>query len=489
MTNRPISFRLAAALAGISLAAALLLSGCAKVGPEYVRPDIQMPQTWNSTPETTPAARTGRESLAQWWTRFNDPVLTSLVQRALGGNLSLREAVARVKQARAQRLIARADLLPGFTLSASAGFSESRFGGEWKASESYGLGLDVSWEADIFGRTRLEMEAVLADYEAAREDYNGVMVSLAAEMATAYIDLRTYQKRLEAAHETLKLQQETAELTQIKYQTGMAGALNVEQAAYSLESTRSQIPDLESGVEEMKNRLAVLLGGWPGELNQELTAPGPIPQGSLETDLGVPADLIRRRPDIRAAERRLAGETIRVGATKAGFYPRLTLTGSLGLDSSELIDFFSDDAASVGLGVGFSWSIFNQDEKQGSIQVQTAQQEQALIDYQTALRTAVEEVENAMTSMAKEIQKQQFLAKAVDSAQEAASLALQEYESGITDFENVLETQQSLASFKDKLSQSYGQAALNLIVMYKALGGGWLAEEESPEASTASKIN
>ena len=327
------------------------------------------------------------------------------------------------------------------------------------------------------------MEAVLADYEAARENYNDVMVSLVAEVAAAYIELRTYQQRLEAAHETLKLQTETAELARIKYQTGITGALDVEQAAYSLESTRSQLPNLESGVEEMKNRLAVLLGGWPGELNKELSAPGDIPKAILESDLGVPADLVRRRADIRAAERRLAAETIRIGVTKADYYPRLTLRGSLGLSASEIGDIVSDDAASVGLGVGFSWSIFNKDEVLGNIEAQTSAQEQALVEYESTLRTAVEEVENAITSLAKEAQRRKYLTKALTSAEEASSLALQEYENGISDFQNVLGTQQSLASFRDQVSQSYGQSALNLIVMYKALGGGW-SGKDLPDSET-----
>jgi NodT family efflux transporter outer membrane factor (OMF) lipoprotein len=359
----------------------------------------------------------------------------------------------------------------------------------WKftTTESYGAGLDVSWEANLFGKTTREIEAALADYQAALEDLRDVMVSLTAETATAYVRLRTFQKRLATARENLRLQTETLELTKIKYQTGLAGALDVEQAAYSLESTRAQIPDLEAGLEETKNRLAVLLGSWPGELDKELSAEGKIPEGALETAIGLPADLLRRRPDIRAAERRLASQTAQIGVAQSELYPKLKLSGSLGLSAVTLSGLFSPAAMAAALGAGFSWKIFNLEEVRANIEIQSALQEEALLEYEATLRTAMEEVENALTDLINEARKQEALTKGVQAAREAARLALQEYQSGLADFQNVLSTQQSLISFNDKLDQSRGQATLNLITIYKALGGGWSSQGPAGVSTATTK--
>ena len=479
----------AATLAGIALTAVLLLLfGCATVGPDYVRPDLKAPQAWSTSAAATAPApeKAPGEAPEKWWTLFQDPVLTGLVQRIVAGNLSLKQALARIVQARAQRRAARADLLPGASWSTSAsvsGYYDNADG--WSRSESYSTALDVSWEVDLFGRIARGVEAARADYLAAQEDRRDVLVSLAAEAVTAYINLRTYQKRLESARENLELKSETLDLTKIKYQTGMAGALNVEQAAYSLESTRAQIPALEASIGELMNRLAVLLGGWPGDLEGELKAPRPIPTGDLKTALGAPIDLIRRRPDLRALEQRLAAQTARLGEAQGGLYPRLTLNGSLGLSSPELGDLVSKEAMEAGVGVGFSWSVFNRESIKGGIEKQNALLEEARLEYETTLRTAVEEVENALLNMIKEEEKAGFLSKAVASAQEAAQLALQEYESGITDFQTVLETQQSLSSLKDDLSQSLGQGALNMVTLHKALGGGWPLEEGAQTSPAA----
>ena len=268
----------------------------------------------------------------------------------------------------------------------------------------------------------------------------------------------------------------------------MAGALDVEQAAYSLESTRSQIPSLETGLQEVKNSLAVLLGGWPGDLDQKLAATAPIPQGKSQIVLGVPADLLRRRPDIRAAERRLAAQTARIGVAEGELYPKLTVSGSMAYESLGLTGLISPASMVGALGGAVSWQIFNQESIRGNIQVQTELQKQALLNYESTLRTAVQEVENALTGVLKESQKQKTLVKAVTAARAAAALALQGYESGINDFQSVLQTQQALTSLEDSLSQSRGNSSQNLISLYKALGGGWSPEGLPGEKAAGQKL-
>ena len=483
-TKRAKSLRLIASGLALALAFAAL-PGCMTVGTDYTGPKVQMPTNWRA--ETGETAKTGRaEKLADWWKAFNDPLLNELLDKALANNLDLKSAVSAVRQARANRRMVAGDIYPAATAKASSTESQSRRDDlNWYDHESHRLGLDLSWEIDLFGRIRRGVEAADAKSQAAEEDMRNVRVSLVAETAGAYISLRTYQKRLAMARENLRLQRETLALTKVKYQTGMAGALDVEQAAYSLESTRSQIPDLETGLKEMKNSLAVLLGSWPGDLDQKLEATAPIPQGGSQVVLGVPADLLRRRPDIRAAERRLAAQTAQVGVAEGDLYPKLTVSGSMAYESLGLSGLISPASMVAALGGAVSWKIFNQESIRGNIQVQTELQKQALLTYESTLRTAVKEVENALTAVLKEAQKQKTLVKAVGSARAATALALQGYESGISDFQSVLQTQQSLTSLEDRLSQSRGQSAQNLITLYKALGGGWSPQGLPAAASPA----
>ena len=456
------------------LLAALLLAGCVSAGPDYKPPEIKMPGQWKDRTGGQTLTEADHKALADWWTRLDDPVLTDLVQRAVAGNLNLKAAETRVKEVRLRRLTARANLLPGLSASGRRSITRSMDENEELVDrEAYSLGLDVSWEIDIFGGTRRDMEAAEADYQAAREDLRDVLVSLTAETATAYVQLRTYQKRLELTRQSLRIQEESVELTRIKYQTGLAGALDVEQAVYSLESTRSQVPDLEAGISEMKNRLAVLLGAWPGELDKELASKAPIPAGTLQKALGVPADLLRRRPDIRAAERQLAAQTARVGSAEAELYPKLNFSGSLAWDALTLSGLITPANFVSMLATGITWNLFNKGTVRANIKIQTALQEEALIAYENTLHTAVEEVENAFTSLATETNKQEALTKALAAATSAAELANHQYTAGLSDFQNVLETQRSMISFQNQLAASQGQSTLNLIVMYKALGGGW----------------
>ena len=455
----------------------VLLSSCA-VGPDYKKPDIDMPGTYHKQQAVSEDTATDNfEALAKWWTLLDDPLLTHLIDAAVANNRDFKKAEYRVKEARYRRRISQADLVPSLSTSGSAA---RRYSGKTENTQnSFQVGLDAGWELDIFGGTRRKIEASQAEYEASWEDLRSVLVSLTAEVAINYVQLRTFQKRLVWAENNLQLQAEALDLTQLKFKTGLGQGLDVDRAAYNLVSTRAQIPSLQSGMDEIRNRLAVLLGEWPGEITDILSAPAPIPASELEIAVGIPADLLRRRPDIRRAERVLAAQTAQIGAAEAEAYPGFNLQGNLGYESLALSGLISPASLAAGILSGISWPIFQGGAIRNNIKVQTELQKQALFDYETAIYVAVEEVENALYALASEHERIKYLTVAARSAKDAADVALQQYEAGLSDFENVLETQRSLTNFQDQLAQSRGLAALDLVSLYKALGGGWTPIDHS----------
>ena len=449
----------------------LFLTSCA-VGPEYLKPDIDMPGTYHKGAAVSEDATVDADkALSKWWTHLDDPLLARLIDAAVANNRDFKKAESRVKEARYRRQISRADLVPSLSTSGSA---SRRYNGKTEDTQnSFQFGLDSSWELDLFGGTRRKIEASQAEYEASREDLRSVLVSLTAEVAITYVQLRTFQKRLVWAENNQQLQTEALDLTQLKFKTGLGQGLDVDRAAYNLASTRAQIPSLQSGMDEIRNRLAVLLGEWPGEITDILLAPAPIPASELEIAVGIPADLLRRRPDIRRAERVLAAQAAQIGAAEAEAYPGFNLQGNLGYESLALSGLISPASLAAGILSGISWPIFQGGAIRNNIKVQTELQKQALFDYETAIYVAVEEVENALYALASEHERIKYLTVAARSAKDAADVALQQYEAGLSDFENVLETQRSLTNFQDQLVQSRGLAALDLVSLYKALGGGW----------------
>ena len=316
----------------------LVLTGCATVGPDYVPPKKSVSKDWHtqlkgglSTEEMDP------QTLAAWWTTLNDPELSSLIDRAVLGNLDLKKALARVREARARRGMAKADLFPTLDATGSATWSRSsKDTGTGKTSDLYAASFDAGWELDIFGGVRRSVEAAGADLQASQEDLRDVLVSLLAEVALNYVEVRTYQARLAVAEANLEAQSETYQLTLWRYQAGLSDELAVQQARYNLENTRSQIPTLRTGLEEAMNRIAVLLGEQPGKVHGELEKREPIPVIPLKVAVGVPADVLRRRPDVRRAERQLAAQTARIGVATADLYPKFTLSGSIGLEALSL---------------------------------------------------------------------------------------------------------------------------------------------------------
>lgn len=452
----------------------IFILGCAMVGPNYTSPLVPLPNHWRNlfSKKTSQQA----ELLKTWWQVFQDPVLNELVQKAASNNHDIKEALSRVREARFYRLKSRSAFYPNVNATASADKSRSGDSDDLRDSgstELYSAGFDAGWELDLFGGVRRDAEAYQADLEAEKEDLNDVMVTLLAEVATNYIDLRTYQARLAVAQSNVAAQKETWQLLDSLARSGSGDELAVAQARYNLESSRAGIPDLEVGLEEAMNRLAVLTGQPAGSLHQKLSAKQPVPQVSSEIAVGVPADVIRQRPDIRRAERELAAQTARIGVATADLYPKLTLSGTIGLEALKLSDLFSLSNRMWSYGPGFSWQLFDAGAIRNNIKVQEELAQQALIRYESAVLTALEEVENALIAYAKQQQKLSRLEAAVDAARKAAQMAEYQYTTGMIGFSDVLDAQRSQLSFEDQLVESKGAALSGLVTLYKALGGGW----------------
>jgi multidrug efflux system outer membrane protein len=464
---------------GLSMALALLifiiLAGCAAVGPDYVAPETVPPAAWHSElRQGLSADPMDPRLLADWWTTLQDPVLSGLIEQAVKNNLDLKQALAKVREARARRGITQAGQFPVLDASGSASRSKSsENAGSGTTRSFYSAGFDAGWEVDIFGGIRRQVEAAEADLEASRDNLRDVLVSLTAEVALNYLDVRTLQKNLEVAENNLAIQKEAYDFISWRNQAGLSNELEVQQARYNLENTRAQVPVLRSRLEAAKNRLAVLIGKVPGGLHELLAENRPIPVVPPTVAVGVPAETLRRRPDIRRAERNLAAQTARIGVATADLYPKFRLAGSIGLESLKSSELFKSASETWGIVPGVSWNIFDAGAIRQNIEVQSAIQEQFLLAYEAAILGALEEVENGLTAYAEEQLRRQRLLAAVDAARQAEKLASQEYFAGLVDFTNVLDAQRSLLSFEEQLAISDGAVTSDLVRLYKALGGGW----------------
>lgn len=456
-----------------ALAAVLLVfAGCKAVGPDYTEPKWREPDL--SDLKTHSGLDITPEELALWWQVFDDPVLTNLVERAFGNNLTLADSLAQIREARARLGVSEAGLLPEVDAEGSyQRFRKSGNAGIPGDGDHYQAGFDAQWELDIFGRRRRSVEAAEAAFQASCATFENVWVMVAAETATSYVKYQESQKRIEVAKANLELQSDTLEILVSRAQAGIGDDLAVEQARYNLEQTRATIPGLQNSSDRALNALAVLTGVMPGELDLEIVRNGKVLNAPVRTVIGIPAAALRQRPDVRAAERRLAARCAEIGVSEADLYPTFALGGSIGLESLVSGDFFKSDSRFYSLGPIFSWPIFRGGSIRANIEVKKALHEQAFVNYESTILNAVSELRNVMSAYVREYERLESLRKAADAARNAVAISQDKYKQGLSDFNSVLDAQRSLLKFEDLVVISQGLTAVDLIGIYKALGGGW----------------
>ena len=483
-------------LKGVVAVSIVGVGGCA-VGPDYHHPAVRVPVAWSSP--VTNGLTDSASTLSSWWTLFNDVKLDSLIQRAARSNLDLRVAEARLRQARAVRESSAADFLP--SLDATGSYARAKqsqnqpligslplppnFPFEYSV---YNAGFDASWEIDVFGGKRRAFEATTAEWEGAMEARNDAMVSLLAEVARNYVELRGNQCRLEIAQRNLKLQAEALELTRDRFQVGVANELDVTRSAALLAGMHAAIPPLNTAVRGAMYGISVLLGQEPGELVAELSPPMPLPPTPPEVPIGLPSDLLRRRPDVRRAERQLAAETARIGVAKSDWYPKLSLTGDVGTESVSLSKWFEPESLFWSVGPSLQWRALDFARVRAEVRGQTAVQAAALATYEKTVLISLQEAENALVTYAQEQNRRRALADEVTENRRSLEMANGLYAEGRVNFLDVLDVRRSLYESDDQLAASDQAVSLDLIALYKALGGGWepLTRQPAKTLSTAS---
>ncbi|MCB1900849.1 efflux transporter outer membrane subunit [Cognatazoarcus halotolerans] len=469
---RPLRWRHAGLLAALLLA----LGGCASVGPDYRPLAPQAPAEWHAAHITGDA---GQHSLERWWQQFGDAQLVALIEQSFRANPDLLAARASLRASRALERAALADRDPGLTASASSGASKR---GGAAVNESWVAGFDADWEIDLFGGIRRGIEAAQADSAAAAASLADAHASLAAEVALDYITLRTAQARLQIAQRNLASQEETLQITDWRAQAGLASSVDVEQSRTNTEQTRAQIPSLRTSIASAANRLSVLTGEAPGRL-QETLATGRLPDMPAAIAVGIPADVLRQRPDVRAAERTLAAEVARTGVAEADRYPSFRLSGTLALESVAFSALGNGASVLRSITAGISGVLFDGGRLQAQVDRQDAVREKSLQNYRGTVLGALEDVENALTAVDNTGRRREALAAASAAARNANLLAADRYRSGLIDFATVLETQRSLLTTEDSLASAEGDRLTALVQLYKALGGGWSAADASDESN------
>ncbi len=468
----------AGALRLAGLLVPLILAGCMAVGPNYRTPESELPETWRR--EADPALVRDEALVRHWWRLFEDPLLDELIGAAEQGNRDLRRTVARVREARARLGVARGERMPeaiaqgsvlrqrGSDNSLGAGYTET----------FYRAGVDASWEIDLFGRIGRSVEAAAADFQATEEEYRDVLVSLYAEVAQVYLDIRTLQARLVATRGNLASQQQALRLTRSRFENGLATGLDVAQAEQLLAASEAEVAPLQIALSRAIHTLSVLLGEPPGARFEQLSEyrPIPVPPGSVA--VGVPADLLRQRPDIRRAERLLAAQTARIGVARADLYPRLSLSGTFAFEAIDSGDLFKGSSRAFGFGPTVRWLLFDGARVRNQVRVEDARTEQALNQYEQTVLNALKEVEGAMTEYLDQRDRLEALERAVSAARRSLQLATRLYRDGLVNFQNVLDAQRTLFDGENQLAVARGHTAMNLVALYRALGGGWTVGEE-----------
>lgn len=466
----------------------LLQFGCAKVGPDYIRPEVRVSPAWHEAED--PRVKQTPSNYREWWRAFNDPVLDKLIDTAYKQNLSLSIAGVRVLEARAQLGIAVGRLFPQSqqafgSLEYNQLSRNSTFGSFIASGGAYTqdqIGITASWEIDFWGKVRRAIESADAALMASVADYDNTLVSLTSDVANNYILIRTLEKRIGIARQNVQTQRENLRIAEARFKAGATSERDVAQAAAVLNNTESIIPGLQAQLQQAQHALSVLLGLPPSDLKDLLGGPSEIPVAPPEIAIGIPTDLLRRRPDIRSAEYQAMAQAAQIGVAKADLFPAFSLSGTFSFLSttvgrSTLADMFRWNSRNYVAGPALSWNIFNYGQITNNVRLQDARFQELLISYQNTVLSAQQEVEDALSAFLRAQEQAEFLARSAESAKVSLGYSTLQYRGGAVDFTTVLTGQQSLLSQQDNLANTLGNISRSLVAVYRALGGGWEIRE------------
>jgi NodT family efflux transporter outer membrane factor (OMF) lipoprotein len=470
------------------LLSASLLCGACTVGPDFKRPVVPVAPEWRAKDDPRIAQQAATDS--SWWKAFGDPTLDRLVEAAYAENLSLQVAGLRIVEARARLALVSGKQFP--QLQIAYGSASAQGITQYQASGlnlernflDFQLGFDAVWELDFWGKYRRGVQAEAASLLATVADYYSAVVALTAEVARTYATIRTYEVLVEQARTNVRLQEDGLHIAESRFRNGATSELDVTQATTLLESTRASIPELEVGAQQASNALCTLLGKPVGSFDSWLAGPREIPKAPLRVAVSVPAEMLRRRPDIRRAELQAAAQCARIGVAKAELYPSLSLIGTIGLQantsSSGSMNLFSGDSLVYSVGPRIAWPFFNYGRLKNNVRVEDARLEQLLVGYRSAVLQAAQEVEDALVGFLSAQRTQEFAQSSVTAALRSQELAMIQYREGAVDYQRVLDAQRSLLQEQNTLTRARSSVATQLIALYKALGGGWELRQGQP---------
>jgi NodT family efflux transporter outer membrane factor (OMF) lipoprotein len=476
------------------VAALFLTTGCTMVGPDFVKPEAPVQKEWIESRD--PEIKTEASDYKDWWAVFGDTVLNSLVEGAYQQNLPLQISGLRILQARAQLGVVVGNLYPqlqqgrgGADYSKISKNAPNTFGGDdsfWQ----YNAGFDAAWELDVWGKYRRAIESGIANLETSVASYDDFLVSLTAEVARTYVLLRTFEERLEIARQNVKIQGRSLQIAEIRFKAGAVTELDVVQAKSLLRDTEASIPRFEANIRQIKNALAILLGKLPGEVDSMISGNRIIPKAPPEVVVDIPAELMRRRPDIRLAEYQIATQTPLIGVSKAELLPAFQLFGSIGLASSNskytksggergssFSDLFESDSLEFFGGPSFTWNLFNYGRIKNRVRTEDALLQQLIVNYEDTVLRAQQEVEDSLVGFLGRQEEAGYLLDSVKASQRSVDLSMLQYKEGMVDYQRVLDSQRFLTNEQDLWTRTRGDVILNLVSLYKSLGGGWQIRE------------
>ncbi len=470
----------------------LVQSSCTMLGPDHKTPEVDLPKEWSGMvgelfryPST--------EEVTAWWTYFNDTTLNRLITLTYTGNLSLQSAAVRILEARAQLGVVQGNLYPQTQSMSGDLFNIGSPGSATDTNyNSASIGFDLGWEMDFWGKYRRSIESADANLLSVEADYEDLMISLTAEVARTYINIRTIEERIRLAKRNAELQQKSLDLVMLQLEAGVVTELDVLQAKTLLSSTHATIPSFQATLTSYKNSLAVLLGILPGEISPILGEASGIPAMDKAIAMEMPADLLRRRPDIRRQEMLAAAQAAQIGIARAELFPSFTLFGSIGWSANDsgtnsLGDIFESNSFSYSFGPSFRWNLFHYGRLKNQVRIQDARYQQTLLAYQNSVLNAAREVEDALSSLAYTVTQAIFLKKGIETSEKSTELSMLQYQEGLADYQRVLDATRSLTQKQDQFAETQGKIASSVVSLYKAFGGGWQIPERTPYIPAAIK--